>query len=325
MLRKILAVAVMGLLGTAFSIAQTFTVTSPTAGSFIGLNNQIKFNINGATLEVRVDVVATGPGGVQFTNTGRFTPDGENRINDQLPLNFSQGSPEGDYTIVVTATEPGNTYTPVTINVTLDVTKPKFLQFNPVANTFVNGIVPIRVSVLEPNFRDYRVQVDGQDIPNNTGTVLTGGEFVVNWDTTGIEFDGTKTISIRLRDQAENEENRSFEVILDRVSPVVAVVQPRSDVLLAAKSNVSVAIDIFDGNPSSVHISGVDVVARKLDGTFLDRVAVQSFRNTGGNTNRWTGRLRYKASRGKTFKLVVTVLDRAGNPATVQEVIVKYR
>lgn len=325
MLRRIIAVATLGLICTAISIAQTFTVTSPTAGSFIGLNNQVKFNINGANLEVRVDIVATGPGGVQFTNTGRFTPDAEHRINDQLPLNFSQGSPEGDYSILVTATEPGQTYTPITINVTLDVTKPKFLQFNPVSNTYVNGIVPIRVTVLEPNFRDYRVQVDGQDIPNNTGTILVGGEFVVNWDTTGIEFDGSKTISIRLRDQAENEENRSFEVILDRVSPVVAVVQPRPDVLLSAKSNVSVAIDVFDGAPTSVHISGIDVVARKLDGTFLDRVAVQSFRNTSGNTNRWTGRLRYKASRGKIFKLVVTVLDRAGNPATVQEVIVKYR
>lgn len=322
---RFLTTALFTLLTAVAALAQTFTVTSPTDGSFIGLTNKVKFTITGAVVEVTVDVVATGPGGVQFTATGRFTPDAEGRINSELNLNFNQGVPEGPYTILVTATEPGQTYAPITVNVTLDVTKPKFLQFNPINGTFVRGIVTIRASVLEPNFKEYRVTVDGQDIPNNTGTTLVGGVLTVLWDTNGIEFDGEKSISIELKDQALNTETRTFSVTLDRVSPVMNVVQPRSDIRLAPKSNVSVAIDIADGAPNSVHVTGIDVIARKLTGEYIGRVALSSFRNIGGNTNRWTGRLRYKSSLPKKFKLVVTGIDRAGNLAVTQEVIVEYR
>lgn len=328
MLMRIHLALLMLVVMASAAVGQTFTVTSPTDGTFIGLNNQVKFTITGAVFEVRIDVTANGPGGVQFTNTGRFTPDAEGRINSQLALNFNQGVPEGLYTITVTATEPGHTYSPATIGVTLDVTKPKFLQFNPIANTFVRGEVFIRVKVLEPNFKDYRVQVDGQDIPNNTGTSLDpNGEFLVRWDTAGIQFDGSKSISIRLRDEAENEENRTVSVNLDRIQPVVNIVQPRADVRLAARSNVSIIIDVTDPNGagSSVHVSGIDVIARTMEGQFIGRGSMASFRSTGTNNLRWAGRIRYRSGLPKKFKIIVTAIDRAGNPAVSQEVIVSYR
>lgn len=310
----------------SFALGQTLTVTSPTNGSFIGLNNSVSFNVTGASAENVIRVTATGPGGVQFTNDGRFQPDADGKITNSLALNFNQGVPQGDYTVVVTASQNGTQYASVNINVTLDVTRPKFLQFNPIAGSFVRaGVVPIRVKVLEPNFKDYRVQVDNQDIPNNTGTSLVDDEFVVNWDTSGIEFDGAKTVSIRLRDQADNEQNVSFDVTLDRIKPTVVIVQPRSDIKLSPRSNVSVAVDITDGSTISTHVSGVDVIARTLEGATIGRVSVQSFRATQGPTNRWSGRLRYRSSFPKKFKLVVNVLDQAGNAAVTQEVIVQYR
>jgi len=307
------------------ALGQTMTVTSPTENSFIGLNNTVKFSVTGATAENIVRVTATGPGSVQFTNDGRFTPDADGKITGSISLNFNQGVPEGAYSIQVSATQANVNYQTITVNVTLDVTKPKFLQFNPIGSSFVKGIVPIRVDVLEPNFKDYRVQIDNQDIPNNTGTVLTGGSFIVNWDTTNIQFDGAKTISIRLRDEADNEENRSFTVNLDRVAPNVVIVQPKSTVKLSPRSNVSVAIDITDSSAQSTTIAGIDVIARTMDNQYLGRVAVSSFRQLTGPTNRWTGRIRYQRGLPKKFKLVVNVVDRAGNIASTQEVIVQYR
>jgi hypothetical protein len=327
MLRKIFCL--FGLMAslTVISMAQTLTVTSPTESSFIGLTNTIRFNITGATIEVHVEAVATGPLGVQFTVSDDFTPDGVNPINGTLTMNFNQGVPEGAYTIVVTATEPGHTYVPVTINVTLDVTKPKFLQFNPITNTFVRGIVPIRVKVLEPNFKDYRVQVGGQDIPNNTGTVLINDEFTVLWDTTGILLDGSKSINIRLRDQADNEEVRSFDVIVDRVNPASIILQPRTDIRLASRADASVAIDIIDASPNgnSIDVSGIDVVARTTAGAYIGRVSLRSFRNINSTTNRWTGRLKWRTGLPREFKIVVTVIDKAGNSGVPQEVLVRYR
>ncbi len=320
--------AVCGLIATAVaSFAQTLTVTSPNNGDFLGLSNQIKFNVTGASTQVNIKATITGPGAVQFTSENDFTPDVDGKINDQLPLNFNQGAPEGAYTITVVAKRKSDNgvFGNVTINVTVDVNKPKFLSLNPLTNSFVKGIVPITVKVLEPNFKDYRVQVNGSDIPNNTGTTLSGGTFTVFWDTTGIQFDGTQTVSIRLRDEANNEETKSVTVTLDRVAPIVTIAQPLSNVKLSPKSDVSVAVDVSDGSANAVDMTGVDVVVKKLDGTFLARVPRSSFRNTGGNNFRWSGKLRYNSKYGKQFKIVVNVVDRAGNISATQEVVVTYK
>ena len=311
----------------AIAGAQTLSVTSPNNGDFLGTSNQVKFVITNVFVQVNVKVVATGPGGVIFTNEGDFSPDANGHIDNQLALNIQQGSPEGDYTIVVTAKRKDNNqvFGQITIDVTLDLTKPKFRQFNPINNGFVKGLVPITVEVLEPNFKDYRVQVNGSDIPNNTGTELTDGKFTVMWDTSGIQFDGSQSISIRLRDLANNEENRTINVTLDRIAPSVNIVQPCSDTSLRRGSNVSVAIDITDASNSSVDMTGVEVLARTDTGAYIRLVPRESFRSTGGNTLRWTGRLRYSSSLPQSFKIVVNVIDRAGNTSVQQEATVRYR
>lgn len=307
--------------------AQTLSVTSPNNGDFLGTSNQVKFIVNGISTEANVKVVATGPGGVVFSSEGDFTPNADGKIDTSLTLNIQTGSPEGAYTLVVTAKrkDNGTVFGTATINVQLDLTKPKFLQFNPLNGTFVKGIVTISVLVLEPNFKDYRVQANGSDIPNNTGETLTGGAFTVQWDTSGVEHDGGQSIGIRLRDLANNEENRTINVTLDRVPASVSIVQPRSDTSLRRGSNVSVAIDINDVNTTSVDVTGIEVVARTLSGGYLGTVSRQSYRNTTGNIMRWAGRLRYTSKLPKDFKIVVSVVDRAGNQSVTQEVIVRYR
>lgn len=312
----------------ALAGAQTLSVSSPNNGDFLGTSNQIKFLVSDITVEANIKAVATGPNAVVFSSEGDFNPNADHKIDSSLTLNIQQGSPEGAYQIVVTAKRKDNgvVFGTVTIDVQLDLTKPKFFQFNPLNGTFVKGIVPITAIVQEPNFKDYRVQINGTDIPNNTGTSLEkDGSFLVNWDTTGIQLDGSQNISIRLRDQANNEENRNISVTLDRVAPSVAIIQPRSDTTIRRRSNVSVAVDITDSSTSSVDVTGVDVVARTLGGAYLGRVARQSFRGTSGTTMRWTGRLRYTSALPTKFKIVVNVIDRAGNVSVQQEVIVEYR
>lgn len=309
------------------AVAQSLSVTTPTNGAFLGTSNQVKFLITNIDVETNVRVVATGPGGAVFTNEGDFTPNADLRIDSQLSLNINTGSPEGAYTIVVTAKrkDTGFVFGTATINVQLDVTKPKFLQFNPLNGTFVRGVVLVNVLVLEPNFKDYRVQANGNDIPNGTGTTLINDTFSVTWDTSGIQFDGAQSINIRLRDEANNEDSRTISVTLDRIAPSVAIVQPRADVPLRSRSNVSVAVDIADASTSSVDVTGIEIIARTMSGGYLAHVARQSYRNTSGNIMRWAGRLRYSNRIPAQFKIVVNVIDRAGNVASTQEVVVNYR
>jgi len=323
--RLLLGLLALAIFGAAQ--AQTLSVTSPTDNAFLGTTNQVKFLITGIFVGVNVRAVATGPGGVVFSNEGDFEPNAQGEIDNQLSLNIQQGSPEGAYTILVEAKRRADNSIigSVTIPVTLDLTKPKFLQFNPINGTFVRGNVTINVRVQEPNFKDYRVQVNGNDIPNNTGTTLTNDEFTVLWNTGGIQFDGAQSIGIRLRDLANNEDNRTISVTLDRVAPSVTILQPRSDTTLRKRSNVSVAIDIVDVSSSSVDVTGVEVVAKTLGGVYIGHVARESFRGTSATTMRWTGRLRYRSHLPTSFKIVVNVTDRAGNVAVQQEVIVTYR
>lgn len=324
-MRFLVGVLVLAAFGAAR--AQTFSVTSPTDNAFLGTTNQVRFLITGIFVGVNVRAVATGPGGVVFTNEGDFEPNAQGEIDNQLALNIQQGSPEGAYSILVEAKRRADNSIigTVVIPVTLDLTKPKFLQFNPINGTFVRGNVTINVRVQEPNFKDYRVQVNSNDIPNNTGTTLKNDEFTVLWNTGGIQFDGAQSIGIRLRDLANNEDNRTISVTLDRVPPSVTILQPRSDTPLRRRSNVSVAIDITDVSSTSVDVTGVEVIARTLSGTYIGHVARESFRSTSATTMRWTGRLRYRTGLPNSFKIVVSVTDRAGNTAVQQEVIVNYQ
>lgn len=314
LLRSLLALVV--LLAAALASAQTFNVTAPVEGAFLGLNNEVRFLIKGAQQEVRVRVRATGPGGTTEVE-GRFTPNADGDIDRSLTLNFSESTPEGAFVIEVTATEPGQTYTPITRNVTVDVTKPKFLTFSPLAGSFVSGIVPIRVVLDEPNVEEWRVQVNNQDIPNNTGTSQS---FVVNWDTAGITQDGSHTITIRVRDKADNEATQSINVTLDRVPPVISIQFPRSDSNILPRNDFPVVVDVVDGAQGSVDVTGIDVVLEHPDGRFIARVARTSIRNIGG-TVRWSGRVRHlRSNLPSHFNIVVTAVDRAGNVATPQTV-----
>lgn len=303
--------------------AQTLTVTSPTEGAFVGSSNQVKFLIRNAIQEVTVRVVATGPGGGSTQVEGRFTPNSEGNIDNNLSLTFSPSNPEGAYVLVITATEPGQTYVPVTRNVTLDRTKPKFLQVNPTNNAFVKGpIVAIGVELDETNVKEWRVQINNQDIPNNTGSTQA---FTVNWDTSGIEQDGAQTITIRVKDEADNESTQTISVTLDRVSPVVGIQYPRLDTVLRRRSTVSVVVDITDISTSSIDVTGVDVVVMSLTGNFITRVARSSVRTSGSNTLRWSGRIRYRPNLPNEYKIVAIARDKAGNVAATQEVTVRLR
>lgn len=303
--------------------AQTLTVTSPTEGAFVGSSNQVKFIIRNAVQEVTVRVVATGPGGGTTQVEGRFTPNSEGNIDNNLSLTFSPSNPEGAYVLTITATEPGQTYTPVTRNVTLDRTKPKFLQVNPTDNAFVKGpIVAIGVELDETNVKEWRVQINNQDIPNNTGSTQA---FTVNWDTSGIEQDGAQTITIRVKDEADNEATQTISVTLDRVSPVVGIQYPRLDTVLRRRSTVSVVVDITDVSTSSIDVTGVDVIVMSLTGQFITRVARSSVRTSGSNTLRWSGRIRYRPNLPNEYKIIAMARDKAGNVAATQEVIVRLR
>jgi hypothetical protein len=315
----------VALLSAVIASAQTFTVTSPTEGAFIGTNNQLKFIIHGATLETTVHATVVGPSGTTNIEQ-RFSPNASGEIDSSLPLNFNPSSPEGAYTITVSASQPGFTYPDVVIHVTLDVTKPKILEFNPINNSFVKGpSVPINVKVSEANIKEWKVQVNGQDIPNNSGTTLdSNGSFSVVWDTTGILTDGAQSISITVKDKADNVSTQTANVTIDRVKPSITIQYPRSDSRIRPGSTISIVVDVQDASTSSVDVTGVDVVLRTTTNVFIARVPRMSFQGTGGNTMRWTGRVRGNSIRlPNQFKVVVTAVDKAGNVAVSQSTTVK--
>lgn len=307
----------------AAAFAGELVLKSPTQGSFLGLTNSIQFSITGAKVQVTVTATVTGPSGVTKI-AQQFTPDADGKINDSIALNFSEDTPTGDYSIKLSASEPNNTYTDQSVSVKVDVEKPKFYSFSPNDGAFVRGIVKIRASILEANLKDWRVKVNGNDIPNNTGTT---NDVVVDWDATNVKTDGDNTITIEVRDLANNSVTQTIKVTLDRLPPTITVLYPSSSTKLLAGTTISVAVDVNDLSNSSVDGSGIDVVVRRADNNaYITRVTRTSIGPSGDKTLRWVGRIRYQAGLlPSKFKLVVTAVDRAGNVATPQEVSLTIR
>jgi len=311
------------LLAAAAAMAGEITLQSPTEGAFLGKRNQIRFLITGARRAVTVRAVLTGPGGTTTINSSPLTPDPEGRISSSLEYNPADTTPVGDYTLTLSATEPDNTYEPQTVAVKVDVKAPRFATFTPGFSQFVNKIVRIRASIVEENVKDWRVQVNGQDIPGNTGS---GNNILLDWDATLVERDGAQAVTFVVRDEANNETTQSVNVYLDRIRPTVSIATPRADTRIVPNTDINVAIDITDALQTSVDGSGVDVVMRTLTGEYIGRVPRTTITAIGERSIRWMGRIRQRNFRlPREFRLVVTVVDRAGNASTPQEVTVRIR
>lgn len=297
--------------------AGTLTVTSPTNGQYLGLSNSLTFTIRGASVQVKVQALVTSSAGSTTIN-GTFNPDADGKISNSLALNFSASAPQGDYTIVVSATEAGGTYAPTTLNVKVDTQAPKLLQFSPTPNSFVKGLVKIAYKLQEQSLKEWRVTVNNQDIPNNSGTSETN--FNVTWDTSLLEKDGNQTISLAAKDVADNPFNHSINVTLDRLAPNSTISFPRGDTPIRPGTDITVIIDVSDQFAESMDSTGLDIVVQRTDGVFITRAAKVSFASQGSGSWRWIGRIRYrKGVIPNTFKLVVTAVDKAGNTATRQE------
>jgi len=297
--------------------AGTLTVTSPTNGQFLGLSNSLTFTIRQASVQVRVQALVTSSAGSTTIN-GNFNPGTDGTTTGSLALNFSASAPQGDYTIVVSATEVGGTYIPTTLNVKVDTQSPKLLQFSPTSNSFVKGLVRIAYKLQEQSLKEWRITVNNQDIPNNSGTSETN--FNVVWDTARLERDGNQSINLAAKDVADNPFNHSINVTLDRLAPNSTISFPRRDTPIRPGTDITVIIDVSDQFAESMDSTGLDIVIQRTDGVFITRAARVSFASQGSGSWRWIGRIRYR--RGvipNNFKILVNAVDKAGNTATRQE------
>ncbi len=319
---KTCAVACMtlGFVG-AFALG-TVTVTSPNNGDFVGSSTQIKFNIASATLAVKVKVTISKVGGGPSTNLPEqtVTPDANGIGSGSVTWAPGTSFPEGDYNIQVDSTEGGTPLPSTALVVTLDRKKPELVSFAPTNGSFVKGTVNITAVIQEVNLDTWRVTVNGEDLPDNTGSTST---VTVSWDTSLIENDGSQTIAIILKDKANNEKTVSINVTLDRAAPTVQINNPRVNQAIRPGSTMGVIVDITDASTTSVDIMAIQVEIQKLDGTLIKRVSRSRF-GPQGSAIRWQGTVRVTLPPGVTqFKVVARVFDKAGNGPVIQEVQVR--
>ncbi|MEM4408394.1 MAG: hypothetical protein QXI19_06595 [Candidatus Caldarchaeum sp.] len=316
---KALVVLVTILASALPVLAGVLVVTAPVDGAFVGGATTISFRIEGGVVEVTVRAVITAQvGGSATTLTTRVTPDHKGRASGSMTWNPSRSFPEGLYTIEVSAEEPGNSYNTVTLSVTLDRKEPRLLDFSPQPGTFLRTTIRITGEIMEPNLEEWKVTVNDEDIPNNTGT---GNTIDVFWDPSNIEEDGPQTIKIKMKDRAQNEATKEIEVFLDRAPPQINVLFPRSGQAVRPNTVMGVAFDVVDSRSTSVDVMAITVEIRDMSDNLIRRVARMRYREVNETTSRWEGRALVRLPGNVTsFQLVVTAIDKAGNPAVVQRV-----
>lgn len=281
-----------------------------------------------STAEVTAKVMRLD-GSELYTLDTEIEPDSDSNGSGSIPLNFATGTAEETYKIEVRARDLNDSTTynaDQDLFVLPDLTRPKFLSYTPLNGSFVKGTVMIRARIDEPNLRDWRVQVDGKDIPGGTGTsVDSRGEFSVAWNASAFPEDGVHTVNIRIRDRAGNDAGRTVNVTVDRIAPTVTIQSPKAGAVFAPGTTVTVVVDIKDAGPLSVNETGVDVIVRNSAGAFVTRVARVSFRIGTDGTLRWTGRIAWRPGVVPSpFTVFVTAVDRAGNGSTPQSVTCSY-
>jgi hypothetical protein len=313
--------AILGLL-TALCSAGTLTVTSPTNNSYISPSTSVTYNISGAVVQVTVTVTTTFPSGESSTSTQQVLPNSQGQASGTIAANLSSSSPEGVYTIKVTATEPNNTYTPTTVTVTLLPLAPQFNSFSPPDGAFENGTVPIRAVINDAHLMLWTVTVNGQNIPNNAGT---SNMVSVNWSTAGVLKDGTQTITITATDLANQTNSVTMTITLCRVPPVVTIEYPGKGTVVLPGQDIDVTLSIQSEFSGAIDKTGVDVLVMTTTNAYITRIPFQSLfsSSSNGNITIWTGRLRNTPGRlPSKFRLLVTAVDKAGNAATPQSQLV---
>jgi hypothetical protein len=187
----------------------------------------------------------------------------------------------------------------------------------------VKGVVRIRATLKETNIKSWEVQVNNQSIPNNTGST---NDIAVDWNTTSIPSDGSNSITVTAKDQAGNQATKTISVTLDRVKPIVTIAYPRANSTIRRGATIPVLVDFVDASSSSIDVTGMDVLFQRLDGTYIGRVARISVAASAANAQRFTGRILWKDGLlPSKFKIVASAVDRAGNVAVPQEVIVQLK
>jgi hypothetical protein len=312
------------------ALAGTLRVTSPSTNDFLGKTNSVEFTYTGANLQLRLvaEVFRGASTTPLFRREERFTPEGDGRVTDNLELNFGENTPEGVYRLRVTPFEGATQFAAVTVNnLTIDVVEPKFRQLNPLDGAFVRGLqsgpqrgkVPIRVDLDEPNVDNWNVQVNGANIPDNTGSTEAIRVF---WDVTGIRNDGEQRINIDVEDKAKNSSSRNLTITLDRLRPSSNITSPNPNRPVEPGASIIVVVDVSDQFQNAVVSSGIKVTYHDLNGRYLGTVARRGT-NPSGNNIQWTGRIRSTRTIPREFLIRVEATDRAGNRAVRQEVRVR--
>ena len=298
--------------------AGTLTVTSPSEDGFLGRTNRIAFNVSGASVQVKVSVVATALAtNVSTTLVTTVTPDDKGVATGSISLDFNENATPGAYKLTISAEETGNSYAPTELDVTVDVVSPLFVQLSPVTNGFTRGAIKVRATLEEDNLDRWTVKVGSQVIA--TGETKT---IVADYDASNLAADGVQSVSISATDRAGNTATKNLSLTLDRAKPVVVITFPSDG--SKVRGDLNVIVDVTDASAASVDRTGIDVFVKRTDGVYVARVTLVSLRATSGTTQRWIGRVR---SRKGLFpsKYIVTAsaIDRAGNASGTQQVTLR--
>jgi subtilase family serine protease/flagellar hook assembly protein FlgD/fibronectin type 3 domain-containing protein len=214
---------------------------------------------------------------------------------------WTGGAPDGEYTIVVDATDPAGVAAPeqAQLPVVLDATAPQFALVEPTSG-FVRPGQNLSFTVDDAHLVSFEATLarNGAVIANAQGTAAGANGLAVPTGTA----EGPLTLKLSARDGAGNRAERVFDLVLDATAPVATFSAPADAAVIAAQSATSVAGKVNDAHLSSYTLSAAPVGADTWQTLASGDV------NVDGAIFAWTPNV---ADGQWRLRLVAT--DRAGN------------
>ncbi|MCI0497028.1 MAG: Ig-like domain-containing protein, partial [Thermoplasmata archaeon] len=149
--------------------------------------------------------------------------------------------PDGDLGLAVRATDVNGTRNSSSVSIVTDNTDPSIRINAPKKDAVVQGNVPVRATVDEPNLLEVEADLGTGWEPMTRGD---NGVWTIVWDSTA-EPDGTANISVRAEDVFGHDSIALVEVTVDNVNrrPTIMLDEPRSGIVSGTIAVIAVVSD----------------------------------------------------------------------------------
>jgi thermitase len=159
---------------------------------------------------------------------------------------------DGNYTVKLVAFDWAGNKAEVSINISIDNTKPTANIAYPASNSYIKGTVNVNCTLADSKLENATLLLDGQFVANVTLTTSYA------WNTT-VSSDGSHRLILSVLDKAGNMATAQVTVVVDNHSPSGEILAPSNGAYVGGTVNVTCYGNDLNLDQMKLYIDGINM------------------------------------------------------------------